>query len=165
MTPSSASGQQPAEGGEAATASAAPGQRATIARYPGANALVISAPPETQRMLGDVITQLDRRRQQVLIEAIVVELSDNAVRELGVQWLLAGEDGNPILATNYTDRAAPLLSVGGALAGRDLDADDPLRDQLASAAVARSSRKGSSSSRSRAASAPPIDSSGAARWE
>ncbi len=123
------------EGADRAAAPPAPGQRATIARYPGANALVISAPPETQRMLGDVIAQLDRRRQQVLIEAIVVELSDNAVRELGVQWLLAGEDGNPVLATNYTDRAAPLLSVGGALAGRDLDADDPLRDQLASAAV------------------------------
>ena len=135
VTPSSASGQQPAEGGEAATASAAPGPRATIARYPGANALVISAPPETQRMLGDVIAQLDRRRQQVLIEAIVVELSDNAVRELGVQWLLAGEDGNPVLATNYSDRAAPLLSVGGALAGRDLDEDDPLRDDLATAAL------------------------------
>ena len=123
------------EGADSAAAPPAPGQRATIARYPGANALVISAPPETQRMLGDVIAQLDRRRQQVLIEAIVVELSDNAVRELGVQWLLAGEDGNPILATNYTDRAAPLLSIGGALAGQDLDADDPLRDQLASAAV------------------------------
>jgi len=135
VTPSSAAGQQPAEGGEATTASAAPGQRATIARYPGANALVISAPPETQRMLGDVIAQLDRRRQQVLIEAIVVELSDNAVRELGVQWLLAGEDGNPVLATNYTDRVAPLLPIGAALAGRDLPEDDPLRDDLASAAL------------------------------
>ncbi|WP_292156506.1 type II secretion system secretin GspD [Brevundimonas sp.] len=135
VTPSSASGVQPVEGGEAAAASLAPGQRATIARYPGANALVISAPPETQRMLGDVIAQLDRRRQQVLIEAIVVELSDNAVRELGVQWLLAGEDGNPILATNYSQRAAPLLSIGGALAGRDLDEDDPLRDELAKAAL------------------------------
>lgn len=133
VTPSSAAGGQSADAGEAA--SVAPGQRATIARYPGANALVISAPPETQRMLGDVIAQLDRRRQQVLIEAIVVELSDNAVRELGVQWLLAGEDGNPILATNYSQRAAPLLSIGGALAARDLDADDPLRDDLAAAAL------------------------------
>lgn len=134
VTPTPASGAQPAGDGDAAPPPAA-GQRATIARYPGANALVISAPPETQRMLGDVITQLDRRRQQVLIEAIVVELSDNAVRELGVQWLLAGEDGNPILATNYSDRAAPLLSVGGALAARDLDEDDPLRDDLATAAL------------------------------
>ncbi len=133
VTTSSAAGGQSADAGEAA--SVAPGQRATIARYPGANALVISAPPETQRMLGDVIAQLDRRRQQVLIEAIVVELSDNAVRELGVQWLLAGEDGNPILATNYSQRAAPLLSIGGALAARDLDADDPLRDDLAAAAL------------------------------
>jgi general secretion pathway protein D len=123
------------EGGDSAAAPPAPGQRATIARYPGANALVISAPPETQRMLGDVIAQLDQRRQQVLIEAIVVELSDNAVRELGVQWLLAGEDGNPVLATNYTDRVAPLLPIGAALAGRDLPDDDPLRDDLATAAV------------------------------
>lgn len=134
VTPTPASGAQPAGDGDAAPPPAA-GQRATIARYPGANALVISAPPEIQRMLGDVITQLDRRRQQVLIEAIVVELSDNAVRELGVQWLLAGEDGNPILATNYSDRAAPLLSVGGALAARDLEEDDPLRDDLATAAL------------------------------
>jgi len=134
VTPTPASGAQPAGDGDAAPPPAT-GQRATIARYPGANALVISAPPEIQRMLGDVITQLDRRRQQVLIEAIVVELSDNAVRELGVQWLLAGEDGNPILATNYSDRAAPLLSVGGALAARDLDEDDPLRDDLATAAL------------------------------
>ena len=34
-------------------------------------------------MLAEVIRQLDSRRQQVLIEAIVVELSDTAVRELG----------------------------------------------------------------------------------
>ena len=77
-----------------------PGQRATIARFPGANALVISASADTQRMLAEVIRQLDQRRQQVLIEAIVVELSDNAVKELGVQWLLAGEDGNPVGLTN-----------------------------------------------------------------
>jgi general secretion pathway protein D len=90
----------------AAPAAPQPGQRATIARFPGANALVISASADTQRMLAEVIRQLDQRRQQVLIEAIVVELSDNAVRELGVQWLLAGEDGNPVGLTNYSDRAA-----------------------------------------------------------
>ncbi|HZW16474.1 MAG TPA: type II secretion system secretin GspD [Brevundimonas sp.] len=118
-----------------ATAAPAPGQRATIARFPGANALVISGSADTQRMLGEVIRQLDQRRQQVLIEAIVVELSDNAVRELGVQWLLAGEDGNPVGLTNYSDRATPLAPiVGGAAAGR-LDEDDPLREQLQNLAL------------------------------
>ena len=130
-------------GGDVATAAPAsaaptaplPGQRATIARFPGANALVISASADTQRMLAEVIRQLDQRRQQVLIEAIVVELSDNAVRELGVQWLLAGEDGNPVGLTNYSDRAAPLVPIAGGAAAGQLDDDDPLREQLQNLAL------------------------------
>ncbi len=114
----------------AAAAAPVAGQRATIARFPGANALVISASADTQRMLAEVIRQLDQRRQQVLIEAIVVELSDNAVRELGVQWLLAGEDGNPVGLTNYSDRAGALVPIAGGAAAGQLDEDDPLREQL-----------------------------------
>ncbi|MDP3658248.1 MAG: type II secretion system secretin GspD [Brevundimonas sp.] len=137
VTAASANTAPPAAVGPASSAATAPlpGQRATIARFPGANALVISASADTQRMLSEVIRQLDQRRQQVLIEAIVVELSDNAVRELGVQWLLAGEDGNPVGLTNYSDSAAPLLPIaGGAAAGR-LDESDPLREQLRNLAL------------------------------
>lgn len=119
----------------AAPAAPSPGQRASVARFPGANALVISAPADTQRMLADVIRQLDARRQQVLIEAIVVELSDTAVRELGVQWLLAGSDGNPVGLTNYSDRAAPLLPIAGGAAAGQLDQDDPLRERLQNLAL------------------------------
>jgi general secretion pathway protein D len=132
--PAARSGAVSSENGETApqavTATTATGQRASIARYSGANALIISAPPETQRMLAAVIAQLDRRRPQVLIEAIVVELSDDAVKELGVQWVLAGEDGNPVGFTNYSDRTAPLLPIlGGVAANEELDADDPLLEQ------------------------------------
>ncbi len=119
----------------AAVAPAAPGQRATIARFPGANALVISASADTQRMLAEVIRQLDQRRQQVLIEAIVVELSDTAVRELGVQWLLAGQDGNPIGLTNYSNSAVPLLPIAGGAAAGQLDPDDPMRERLQNLAL------------------------------
>jgi general secretion pathway protein D len=109
-----------------------PGQKATIARFPGANALVISASADTQRMLAEVIRQLDARRQQVLIEAIVVELSDTAVRELGVQWVLAGEDGNPAGLTNYPNRSTPLVPIAGGAAAGQLDdpKDATIRDQL-----------------------------------
>ena len=141
-TPASTRGAGGSAGGgaEAAPAPSAavapvPGQRATIARFPGANALVISASGDTQRMLAEVIRQLDQRRQQVLIEAIVVELSDNAVKELGVQWLLAGEDGNPIGLTNYSDSATPLVPIVGGAAAADLDEDDPLRDRLQTLAL------------------------------
>ncbi len=132
-----AAGRGAAGGEAAATAPAAApvpapvaGQSAVIARFPGANALVISASADTQRMLAEVIRQLDQRRQQVLIEAIVVELSDNAVHELGVQWLLAGEDGNPVGLTNYTDRAGSLVPLAGGAAAGQLEADDPVREQL-----------------------------------
>lgn len=119
----------------AAPAAPVVGQKASIARFPGANALVISASADTQRMLAEVIRQLDSRRQQVLIEAIVVELGDNAVRELGVQWLLAGSDGNPIGLTNYSDRSAPLVPIAGGAAAGQLDKDDPLREQLQNLAL------------------------------
>ncbi|HEY1224661.1 MAG TPA: type II secretion system secretin GspD [Brevundimonas sp.] len=124
----------------AATAPVAPpapvaGQRASVTRFPGANALVIQASPETQRMLADVIARLDVRRQQVQVEAVVVELSDEAVRQLGVQWAAAGEDGNPLALTNYSDSAAPLLPIAGAIAADGLEADDPLRDDLRNAGL------------------------------
>ena len=144
VTASSATATPTARGtGEAAaptpqvSAPAAPvaGQKASIARFPGANALVISASADTQRMLAEVIRQLDSRRQQVLIEAIVVELGDTAVRELGVQWLLAGADGTPIGLTNYSDRAAPLVPLAGGAAAGQLDKDDPLREQLQNLAL------------------------------
>ena len=140
ITPAQANAA-PATTGEAAApaaapvAPAAPGQRATIARFPGANALVISASADTQRMLAEVIRQLDQRRQQVLIEAIVVELSDTAVRELGVQWLIAGQDGNPIGLTNYSDSAVPLLPIAGGAAAGQLDEDDPMRERLQNLAL------------------------------
>ncbi|MDW8478739.1 MAG: type II secretion system ATPase GspE [Xanthomonadales bacterium] len=50
------------------------------------NALILSAPPAVQQALLAIARQLDVRRAQVLIEAIIVELADEATRELGVQW-------------------------------------------------------------------------------
>jgi general secretion pathway protein D len=87
-----------------------------IARYPGANALVISAPPEMQRTLANVIRQLDVRREQVLVEAIVVEVSDKAAKELGVSFLLGGDNGFAV--TNYSNTGPNILALTGAIAGQ-----------------------------------------------
>ncbi len=57
------------------------------------NALIISAPPDVQRALQRVTTQLDIRRAQVLVEAVIVEIQDNKVKELGVQWALRDHNG------------------------------------------------------------------------
>ena len=91
--------------------------RAVIARYEGANALVIAAPADVQRQLGEVIRQLDVRREQVLVEAIIVEISDIAAQRLGVQLLLTGTQGSniPFSVTNYSNAAPNLLGLAGAL--------------------------------------------------
>lgn len=123
----------------AVTASTGAGQpRANIARYPGANAIVIAADPETQRMLAEVIRQLDVRRRQVLVEAVVVEVSDEAAKRLGVQFALAGINGSaiPFTATNYSNTAPNLLAITGAVAAeKNLPDDDEVKQALRQAAV------------------------------
>ena len=57
------------------------------------NSLVITAATtEELRNLKSVIHQLDIRRAQVLVEAIIAEVAEDMVNELGVQWIL---DGTP----------------------------------------------------------------------
>ncbi|MEA3053077.1 MAG: ral secretion pathway protein [Sphingomonadales bacterium] len=95
---------------------------AVVTRFQGANALVIAASSDVQRQLGEVIRQLDTRRQQVLVEAIIVEISDNAAKKLGVQLLLAGLGGSniPFAVTNYSNASPNLLTIAGAAAAERL---------------------------------------------
>lgn len=84
---------------------------------PGTNAIILNGEPEVVRELENVIAQLDVRRAQVLVEAIIVEVSDTAARELGLQFLLAGQDGTvPFATTSYTSNALNLLALTGAIA-------------------------------------------------
>lgn len=112
----------------AASIAIAPGRRATIARYPGVNAIIINADPETQRMLVDVITQLDTRREQVLVEALVAEISDEAAKRLGAQLLLAGKDGRiPLGLSNFPGGAPSIAELAAAAAQvRNGDTDSSL---------------------------------------
>lgn len=57
-----------------------------ISAHVDTNSLVITAPPDVMRAMKDVIAQLDIRRAQVLIEALIVELSEGDGVNLGVQW-------------------------------------------------------------------------------
>ncbi len=95
---------------------------AVVTRFQGANALVIAASTDVQRQLGEVIRQLDTRREQVLVEAIIVEISDVAAKKLGVQLLLSGLGGSniPFAVTNYSNASPNLLTVAGAVAAERL---------------------------------------------
>jgi general secretion pathway protein D len=86
------------------------------------NALVITAPPDIMRTLKRVISQLDIRRAQVLVEAVIAEVSADTTRELGVQWIFSGiKDGQgPVGVINFTNSGSPVADViNGAAAVAD----------------------------------------------
>ena len=91
---------------------------AIIARYDGINAIIISAPTDTQRTLGEVIRQLDTRREQVLVEAIVVEISDTAARKLGIQLGFGGPSGGAF--TTYSNVTPPIVPIAGGILQNEL---------------------------------------------
>ncbi|GIU52472.1 type II secretion system secretin GspD [Shewanella sp. KT0246] len=57
------------------------------------NALVISAEPDQMRTIESVVNQLDIRRAQVLVEAIIVEVAEGDDVGFGVQWASASGGG------------------------------------------------------------------------
>ncbi|MFV2057530.1 MAG: type II secretion system secretin GspD [Thiohalomonadales bacterium] len=78
------------------------------------NALVITASPTVFRSLEGVVRQLDIRRAQVLVEAIIAEVSLNKVASLGVQWLFDGTaNDKPIGAVDFTGIGAAAIKNSG----------------------------------------------------
>ncbi|KFZ36620.1 general secretion pathway protein GspD [Shewanella mangrovi] len=78
-----------ANGGSSSAATAGAGTKRrneiTVMAHEETNALVINAEPDQMRTLEDVINQLDIRRAQVLVEAIIVEVAEGDSIGLGVQ--------------------------------------------------------------------------------
>ncbi|WOX05565.1 type II secretion system secretin GspD [Microbulbifer pacificus] len=56
------------------------------------NALVLTAPPSLLETMKGVIAKLDVRRAQVLIEAIIVEVTEGTGNKLGVKWIAGNND-------------------------------------------------------------------------
>jgi general secretion pathway protein D len=53
---------------------------------PNTNSIIINAPPTLMSILRSVVTRLDVRPAQVLIEALIAEVDENTVAQLGIQW-------------------------------------------------------------------------------
>lgn len=81
----------------------------SIDAHEDTNTLVITAQPDMLRSLEAVIRQLDIRRAQVLIEAIIVEVFEGDGVNLGVQWY--HESG---AMTQFTNGVAPISSIAAA---------------------------------------------------
>lgn len=86
------------------------------------NTLIITASEPLYRNMRSIIDQLDARRAQVYIEALIVEVDANKLAELGVQWgaLGGGANGSGAAGTSFStggnnvaNQAAARLAPGG----------------------------------------------------
>jgi general secretion pathway protein D len=78
---------------------------------PQTNALVVTAPPKVMRSVMAIVDRLDIRRAQVLVEAILVEMSVDKARDLGVNWVVGDRDseGNLLPAAGFIN---PISGTG-----------------------------------------------------
>jgi general secretion pathway protein D len=107
------------------------GKATVITNHEKTNSIIISSDESNIITLKNLIAKLDIRRAQVLVEAIVVEISENAANDLGVETIFSGDSKNgeiPIGITRFNGSGPDLLSIVGA-------ATDDTNTALASSSI------------------------------
>ena len=88
----------------------------------GTNSIVLIGPPRELAGYKRIISQLDIRRAQVVVEAIIAEITDTKANQLGVQWLFLDRNGNlPAGSVNFTN-GTPINGIAAAAANQDTTA-------------------------------------------
>lgn len=100
-------------------AAASPGIR--LEYEEGTNAVVMVGPDSELAAYRAIVEQLDIRRAQVVVEAIIAEVSDSSAQELGVQWLFADEKFGAGIV-NFGSNGVNIANLAGAAASGDNEA-------------------------------------------
>lgn len=86
--------------------------KTTILADESTNSLIITAEPNVLKNLQAVISRLDVRRAQVLVEAVIAEISIDMAKKLGVQWALFSENGvSPVGVSNFTNSGVGIVDI------------------------------------------------------
>ena len=92
------------------------GKKTIITHHEKTNSIIVSSAEENLKSIKNIIAKLDIRRAQVLVEAIVVDLSESAAKKLGVEAIYTGDDDSsiPIGVTRFSGTGPDLLAIAGA---------------------------------------------------
>lgn len=111
----SSSGGSGVGGSTQVSATAQPNTGGFVQADPATNSLIITAPEPMYKQIRAVVEQLDTRRAQVYIEALVVKVDASKVGQFGVQWQnLFGSVG---IGTNFGTGYSNILNLSAAAAG------------------------------------------------
>ncbi|MQG95661.1 type II secretion system protein GspD [Pseudomonas sp. MN1F] len=100
----------------------------------GTNAVVMVGPDSELAAYRSIVEQLDIRRAQVVVEAIIAEVSDIQAQELGVQWLFADEKFGAGIV-NFGSNGVNIANIAGAAASGDNEALGDLLSSTTGATV------------------------------
>ena len=95
--------------------------KTVITSHEETNSIVIRSNPQTIKTLSSIVEQLDIRRPQVFVEAIIVEISDESAKALGVDTIYSGDstDNIPVALTRFPSTNSPDLLALAASADDD----------------------------------------------
>lgn len=83
------------------------------------NAIIVTAPPKIMRSMMSVVDKLDIRRLQVLLEAIIVEVSAERAADLGVTWAVGDKNLESAIGVTNFDGLTGVTGLAGAALGGD----------------------------------------------
>ncbi len=106
--------------GPTAPAGTQPGSKLTIIPNKETNSLIIAAPPEEFKEIQHVIKQLDIVREQVLIEALIIEVSAENGWGLGIDWMLGNQSGSHLYGGSSIMGNLPNYTTPSGLSGKKL---------------------------------------------
>lgn len=119
MAPAEGTGE--GEGKDRPVMAAAGGPGIRLEYEEGTNAVVMVGPDSELAAYRSIVEQLDIRRAQVVVEAIIAEVSDSSAQELGVQWLFADEKFGAGIV-NFGSNGVNIANIAGAAASGDNEA-------------------------------------------
>ena len=114
-------------------------EKPIVTHHRETNSLIVSSEETNLEVIRNLVSKLDIRRAQVLVEAIIVELSETAAKSLGVETIFAGaQDGNvPIGITRFQNGSNPdLVALAGSLIE---DGENATLSNVASSSLLQSS--------------------------
>ncbi len=83
-----------------------------IQAEPSTNAIIITAPPALMKALKAVIAKLDIRPAEVMVEAIIAEISESNLTSLGIQWGSVTASDTPTTVSTGIPTSFPNLGAG-----------------------------------------------------
>ncbi|HOJ27733.1 MAG TPA: secretin N-terminal domain-containing protein [Spirochaetota bacterium] len=95
-------------------------QKLSIIANKETNSLIITAKPEEFRMIKNIIDQLDIVREQVLIEALIIEVSADSGWGFGIDWMLGDQYSSHLYGGSSIQGTPPSYTLPSGMTGKKI---------------------------------------------